>query len=223
MTTTYWVDQPVVIDWSLTDVDDAPINNATVTGTVTLPDGTTAAATVSHTPGTNLYRAIYDPTAAGTHAYRLVASGTADDVQQGTFEVRPAPGAGPAPTLDPTTTVGLVRLLIPDTDLDNLLFTDAQLEALLALEGAVTKRAVAAALEVVAANEVMVGKVIKTQDLSTDGAKVSDALLKRAAELRRQADEDDPDSAGGLDIIDFVPPFNRPWHGDGDFTDTWTV
>ena len=41
------------------------------------------------------------------------------------------------------------------------------------------------------------------------GAKVSDALLKRAAELRRQADQDDADTAGGLDIIDFADPWTR--------------
>jgi hypothetical protein len=111
--------------------------------------------------------------------------------------------------LDPATPVGMVRLLIPDRDEDNTLFTDAEVTGFLALEGAAVKRAAAAAIEVVASNEVMVGKVIRSQDLSTDGAKVSDALLKRAAELRRQADEDDPDTSGSLDIIDFSDPFTR--------------
>jgi hypothetical protein len=111
--------------------------------------------------------------------------------------------------LDPSTPVGLVRLLIPDRDADNLLFADADIAGFLTLEGLVVKRAAAAALEVVASNEAMVGKVIRSQDLSTDGAKVSDALLKRAAELRRQADEDDPDTSGGLDVIDFADPFTR--------------
>jgi hypothetical protein len=116
--------------------------------------------------------------------------------------------------LDPTTDVGMMRLLIPDRDRGALLFTDEELAGFLSLEGGV-KRAAASAIEVVASNEVMVSKVIRTQDLQTDGAKVSDALMKRAAELRRQADEDDPATAGGLDIIDFRPPFNRRWPSEG--------
>jgi hypothetical protein len=111
--------------------------------------------------------------------------------------------------LDPSSPVGMVRLLIPDRDAGNPLFSDAEIAGFLTLEGSAVKRAAAAAIEVVASNEAMVGKVIRSQDLSTDGAKVSDALLRRAAELRRQADEDDPDTSGGLDIIDFADPFTR--------------
>jgi hypothetical protein len=73
----------------------------------------------------------------------------------------------------------------------------------------VVKRAAAAALETVASNEAMVSKVIRTQDLATDGAKVSDALMRRATELRRQANDDDEDTAGGLDIVDFAEPWTR--------------
>jgi hypothetical protein len=102
----------------------------------------------------------------------------------------------------------MVRLLIPDRDRQFLLFTDAEIGGFLTLEGG-AKKAAAAALEVMASNEAMVSKVIRTQDRATDGAKVSDALLRRAAELRRQADEDDPDTSGGLDIIDFADPFTR--------------
>lgn len=112
--------------------------------------------------------------------------------------------------IDYTSTAGQVRLLIPDTDETNELFTDEQIGGFLAIEGGIMKRAAAAALETAASNEALVSKVIRTQDLQTDGAKVSDALLKRAAELRRQADEDDPDTGGGLDIIDFCDPFTLP-------------
>lgn len=212
---TYWVDKPVVIDWSLTDVDGTAINNATVAGTITLPDGTTDSATISHNPATNLYRAIYDPTLTGTHAYRLVATGTADDAEEGTFEVLPSPDTAPAAVLDPTTDVGMVRLLIPDRDRTSLLFTDEEISAFLTLEGASVKRASASALEVVASNEALIGKVIKDGDLQTDGAKLSAELRARAKELRRQADEDDSDTAGGLDIIDFVDPFTRRWGAEG--------
>lgn len=108
-----------------------------------------------------------------------------------------------------STDVGLVRLLIPDTDTDPdvRLFTDDELQAFLTLELSV-RRAAAQALEVAASSEVLVSKVIRTRDgLQTDGAKVSDALLKRAAQLRKQAD--DAGDPGGLDtyfdIVD-IPP-----------------
>jgi hypothetical protein len=113
--------------------------------------------------------------------------------------------------IDYATPLGQVRLLIPDVDEMNLLFTDAQIVGFLSLEGAIVKRAAAAALETAASNTALVAKVIKSQDLESDGAKVSDALLKRAAELRRQVNEDDIDTSGALDIIDFRDPFTRPW------------
>lgn len=212
MTEVYWLSKLVVIEWVLVDVDGASITNAIVSGTITLPDGSTTAAIISHTSGTNVYRASYDPTTAGKHAYRLVASGTADSAEEGTFDVRPPPRVAGPVQVDPSTDVGMIRLLIPDTDLDNLLFTDAEVTALLTLEASVIKRAVAAALDVVASNEAMVGKVIRSQDLSTDGAKVSAELRARATELRRQVNEDDVATAGGLDIVDFVDPFTRRQH-----------
>lgn len=217
MTEVYWIGKLVVIEWALTGLDGSPVTDATVTGQITLPDGTTATAQVSQDGGT--YRASYDPTMAGTHAWRLEATGTADGAEEGTFDVRPSPAASPAPVLDPSTPVGMVRLLIPDRDVDALLFTDAEITGFIAIEGGIVKRGAALALETVASNEVMVSKVIKTQDLQTDGAKASDALLKRAAELRRQVVEDDPDTSGGLDIIDFRDPFTRPWRGDHELTE----
>ena len=204
---TYWISKTVVIDLALTDLAGAPITNATVAATITQPDGTTVPASVALAG--SVYRATFDPPAAGTYAYRLVATGTADSAEEGTFEVRASPATAAAPTLDPATGIGLVRLLIPDRDLDNLLFTDADITALLALEDAVAKRAAAAGLESIAANEALVGKVIKSQDLSTDGARTAEALMKRAAELRRQADEDDPDTGGGFDYVEFIDPFHR--------------
>jgi len=206
----YAISEQVVIEWEIVDIDGTtPITDATVTGTITLPDGSTASATISHAGGSNVYRALYDPTMAGTHAYRLEATGTADGAKTGTFTVHPDPDPGPSPTLDPSTQVGRVRLLIPDRDRDNLIFSDDDIAALLAIEGDVLKRAVALALETIASDEVMVSKVIKSQDLSTDGAKVSAELRARARDLRRQADDEEEDAAGGFDIVDFVDPFTR--------------
>lgn len=106
--------------------------------------------------------------------------------------------------IDYSTDVGRVRLLIPDTDDQIALLIDPQIDALLDMEGSV-KLAAAAALEIIASSEVLVSKVIKTQDISTDGAKVATELRSRAATLRQQVDEGVGDDTVGLDIIDFDP------------------
>jgi hypothetical protein len=186
-TETYWLSKAVVIDWSLQLVDGTPATGATVTATFTRPDGTTLAGTVTEVgdadDGGRLYRAAVDTDQAGQWAYRLQATGVADGAEEGTFDVLPSRLGAPPPTLDPATDLGRVRLLVPDLDEAALLFTDAQLAALLDMEGSV-KLAAAQALDVVASSEAMVSKVIKTQDLSTDGAKVSAELRARAAALR---------------------------------------
>lgn len=104
----------------------------------------------------------------------------------------------------------MVRLLIADTATDpaDQLFTTEQVEAFLELEG-VVKLAAAQALDVIAVSEVLVSKVIKTQDLSTDGAKVAAELRARAKELRRQVADSEGDDDGGFTIVDFIDPFTR--------------
>lgn len=98
--------------------------------------------------------------------------------------------------------IGMVRLLIPDTDPGAQLFDDDDLQSFLDLEGGDVRYAAAQALDVAASSEVMVSKVIKTQDLSTDGTKVSADLRARAESLRDQTD-------GRLfEVIDFEP---YPW------------
>jgi hypothetical protein len=106
---------------------------------------------------------------------------------------------------DPTTPVGQVRLLINDTqDPPNQVFTTPEITGFLTLEGNNVKRAAAQAIDTIADDEALTSKVIKDHDLSTDGAKVADALRKRAAALRDQADTDDSknDEAG---FFEFVP------------------
>lgn len=104
--------------------------------------------------------------------------------------------------IDYTTDRGRVRLLIPDTDEDNLLLADDQIDALLSMEGSV-KLAAAQALELIASNEALIGKAITTQDLSTDGPKVAAELRSRAAGLRQQVDEGVGDDSVGFDVVDF--------------------
>ena len=108
-------------------------------------------------------------------------------------------------TYDPTTDAGLVRLLITDTDTvnpDNQIFEDAEIAAFLMLEGSVVKLAAARALDVIATREVLVQKVIRIMDLTTDGAKAADALRALAAQLRAEAD--DEDTAGLFDWAEMV-------------------
>ncbi len=206
-TNVYWVGSVLVVDWTLTDLDGEPVNDATVTGTVTLPDRTTTAPMGVAPAVDGLYRLTYEATEAGWHTYALTATGSVVDAEEGSFHVR-APLADSTVTLDPTTDIGLVRLLISDTDPTAILFTDAEITAFLTLEGG-TKRAASQALDTLASNEVMVSKVIKTLDLATDGAKVAAELRARAAVLRSQADATDTTAAGddtwGLEIVDFDP------------------
>lgn len=100
-----------------------------------------------------------------------------------------------------STPVGQVRLLIPDTahDEDGLyLFEDEQLDALLDLYGDNVKRAAAQAKDIIASDTVMLLKVIRTDDLQVDGAKVAAELRLQAKALRDQADKADQD-----DVFDY--------------------
>lgn len=181
---------------------------ATVTGVVSLPPpGTTAPMLVTRIG--NIYTAAYTIAAAGRHSYELTASGAGIGAVQGTFVAR-RDLLGLAPiTVDPTVDVGYIRLLVTDLDEVEPLFEDAQIAAFLAREGTVTLAA-AAALETIARSELLVGKKITTQDLSTDGPAVAKELRESAKALRAQAAADaatdaETDDGYGLDVVDFDP------------------
>lgn len=99
-------------------------------------------------------------------------------------------------TYDPTTDLGLVRLLIPDRVTPDHLFDDDELQAFIALEGGV-KRAAAVALETIASDEVLTQKAIRLLHLQTDGPRSAQALMARAQALRTQAESEE--SAGAFD------------------------
>jgi hypothetical protein len=84
---------------------------------------------------------------------------------------------------DYTSTVGQVRLLTADLGATPIM-SDELLQGYLALNDQDVLLASADALEAVATSEVLVSKVIKTQDLSTDGPAVAADLRKQAASLR---------------------------------------
>lgn len=125
---------------------------------------------------------------------------------------------------DPQTSVGQIRFLIADTaqfDYDSTgtpryRLTDPQLEAFSAMAGEGRLYAASAnALRTLAANEILIGKVIRTEDLQTDGAKVGDALRLLARELdgRQKAEDDDASfTANAFEVVDFTYPYtNMEW------------
>lgn len=99
-----------------------------------------------------------------------------------------------ANSYDPTTLRGQVRLLLNDVS-DPWVFSDPEIDALLTLEGASVKKAAAQAIDTNATNMVLAMRVLRTQDLSTDGSKVADAMRAQADRLRKQAEESDDDGA----------------------------
>ena len=97
-----------------------------------------------------------------------------------------------------------VRLLIGDTEKD--IFEDEELTQFLNLNQESVKRAAADALDTIASSEALLSKKITTQDRSTDGPAVADALRRHAEALRRQAQEEE---AEGEDSFAFVFPVGR--------------
>lgn len=123
--------------------------------------------------------------------------------------------------LDFTQPVNQVRLLISDVDEANLVLEDVHIEGYLGLYGVVApydvaelsqvRRAAADALDAIASSEALIGKVIRTQLLTTDGPKTADALRKHASSLRALADaaSGDDSTDGYFGVADFRPYATR--------------
>lgn len=112
--------------------------------------------------------------------------------------------------IDYTSPIGQVRVLIPDLrkleDLRDLrnepryLFTDDEIIAFLAINNGNVKRAAADACDAVGMDKALQLLVLKTDDKQTDGAKLLDAIVKRAKTLREQAKEDEENNLS-FDVI----------------------
>jgi hypothetical protein len=124
--------------------------------------------------------------------------------------------------VDYTTAVGQVRLLIPDTEqLENLadpsaapsfIFSDAQIQAFLALYGNNVKRAASQAKLTLATSETLINKVIRAGDYTTDGAKLGAELRAQAEALRTEADRDElEDSADGFVVVPQTVKWDNSW------------
>lgn len=125
--------------------------------------------------------------------------------------------------IDYTSPIGQVRVLIPDLrkleDLRDLrnepryLFTDDEILAFLAVNNGNVKRAAADACDAIGMDKALQLLVLKTDDKQTDGAKLLDAIVKRAKTLREQAKEDDENNLSfnvimpSYDPVDWVVNF----------------
>lgn len=123
---------------------------------------------------------------------------------------------------DYTTGIGQVRLLIPDVEqlanpADPLadsayLFSDSQIQALLSMYSSNIKRAAGQAKLILATSEAMINKVIKTNDLSTDGAKLAAELRAQSTMLMAEADKDDTeDSYDSFTIVGNSEAWDNSW------------
>lgn len=108
--------------------------------------------------------------------------------------------------VDYGTDIGKVRVLIPDVveDADGYLFSDEQIEVLLGLYNDNIKRAAAQAKDILATDTALLLKVLRTDDLSVDGAKTAAELREQAKALRAQADADE--ASGAAEYFDVVYP-----------------
>lgn len=112
-----------------------------------------------------------------------------------------------------------LRALIPDDAAlpADQMFTDPQLEQFYKVAGGSLLRAAGYAVLAVGTSEALISKVIKTQDLSTDGAKIAAALTEKAEVLFQQADAMDAGEADNyFDIIDYgweplTPELTEHW------------
>lgn len=191
-------------DTAVFTLNVAPFDGTTAaTVIVRAPDGTETPATPTPSAGGATWTVQVPLTAAGTWYVEWTVTGTGAGTQWDNADADPVP--------PPSDEQRQVRLLISDTDPANRFFSTLEITDFLTMNGSSTRRAAAQALDTIAANEALVSKKIRTQDLSTDGPAVADALRALAAELRRQADagEGDTDSVG-FEIAEFEPYVCRP-------------
>lgn len=113
--------------------------------------------------------------------------------------------------------VDQLRLLLNDVDEATMVFTDTELRTFLALEGGIIKLAAAQAIDTNADDQALASKVLRTQDVTTDGAKLAQVLHARAEQLRAQHDRAlEAADDGFFGIVEYCDG-NRPEHTNGWF------
>lgn len=121
---------------------------------------------------------------------------------------------------DFSTDIAKVRALIPDTEQvvwedgadPEFLFSDAHIQAFLDTAGGSVLRAAGFAVMAVAGSEALISKIIKTQDLATDGASLATSLRLLGRDYISQADKIDAN-----DVFDYFEliDFHEGWDSDG--------
>lgn len=104
------------------------------------------------------------------------------------------------------TDVQKVRALIPDTEAafdGETMFSNEDIETYLEVAGGSVLRAAAYAVYAIATSEALISKIIRTQDLSTNGAGVAEALHKKAEALAKRADAEEASGDVYYNIVDF--------------------
>ncbi len=104
-------------------------------------------------------------------------------------------------TYDPGTPTGTVRLLCTDRDPDHEIFSDEEIEALLALNNGNVRLAAADALDQIAASQALILKYIEVNGLKTNGQAVANALHQQAESLRARAAAEAAEDDEYIDII----------------------
>lgn len=111
------------------------------------------------------------------------------------------------------TNIDDVRLLIPDTDPSSQALDDSQIERLLSLSNDKVFLAAARALEIIAVDEALVYKIVRTDDLSVNGVTGAvQVLLERAKGLRADQDKADIESSPDEGFVLIFPDqgWSRP-------------
>jgi hypothetical protein len=81
-----------------------------------------------------------------------------------------------------------IRLLIPDLGVGaEQIFSDEQIASFAVLGGDDVFKSTALALEVIATNEALTYKYVKTDDLTVDGVKPAALVMQRAKDMREMA------------------------------------
>ena len=159
--------------------------------------------------------------------YRLLPDPLGRSCVYGRIEFMASPDVVP---VDYNSPVGKIRALIGDFTLrtdpltpgveDEYLFTDDQINSYLSIANDSIHYAAAHALDVLAVNEALVSKKMRTEaGLSTDGPAVAKALQDTANRLREQGtairDEEAEANTSHFEVVDYSPAFSLgvwgPW------------
>jgi len=122
--------------------------------------------------------------------------------------------------------IAVVRSLIPDTDAvfgddeNEYIFDDDDINNFLAVAKGNALRAAAYACMAVGSSEAIILKVIRTQDLQTNGATLQDSFTNKAKVLFAQADRED--ASAGADYFEIID-FREGWTPDVPELTEWPV